>query len=213
MNALSALLATASSPETILYEHGYRSIAGVDEAGRGPLAGPVVAAAVVLRPGWAHGQIKDSKKLTAPARARLYALIDNHALAWGWALVDAEEIDRINILQATLLAMRAAVRDLPLQPDYIIVDGLQPVPLAIAQTPLRQGDARSLPIAAASIMAKVIRDAIMQKYHALYPLYNFARHKGYGTAEHLRALRTYGCCSIHRKSFRPVMTARAHNAG
>jgi len=209
MNALSARLATASSPEKILYEQGYCSVAGVDEAGRGPLAGPVVAAAVVLRPGWGNDQVKDSKKLTAAARTRLYAIIDSQALAWNWALVDSEEIDRINILQATLRAMSKAILGLPLQPDYILVDGLQAVPLAAAQTPLRKGDARSLPIAAASIMAKVVRDAIMQKYHALFPRYNFARHKGYGTAEHLWALRTYGCCPIHRKSFGPAQALMA----
>lgn len=213
MNALSALLANVSFPETILYEHGYRRVAGVDEAGRGPLAGPVVAAAVILSPGWMHDQIQDSKKLTAAVRTRLYAIIDSQALAWGWALVDAEEIDRINILKASLLAMKKAIEGLGPPPDYVIVDGPHPVPLAISQTPIRRGDAKSLPIAAASIMAKVIRDAIMQKYHALYPAYNFARHKGYGTSEHLTALNTFGCCPIHRKSFRPVLAAGGRYAG
>jgi ribonuclease HII len=213
MKALSALLANVSCPETILYDHGYRRVAGVDEAGRGPLAGPVVAAAVILSPGWMHDQIKDSKQLTAAARTRLYTIIDSQALAWGWALVDAEEIDRINILQASLLAMKKAIEGLDSRPDYVIVDGLHPVPLKISQTPIRKGDARSLPIAAASIMAKVIRDAIMHKYHALYPVYNFARHKGYGTAEHLKALNTFGCCPIHRKSFRPVLAAGGRSAG
>lgn len=205
MGVYSALLQGKPQPEKILQEKGYRHIAGVDEAGRGPLAGPVVAAAIILQPGWNHAEIRDSKKLSAPKRRRLYHIIQEHALAWNWAFIEADEIDTINILQASLVAMRRAIETLQIQPDYIIVDGPHAIPSSIPQTPLIKGDALSLPISAASIMAKVVRDAIMQKYHVLYPDYNFAQNKGYGTKEHIRALSEHGYCPIHRKSFKKVV--------
>jgi len=203
MECLSSLLQGKIQPEKILYERGYLYVAGVDEAGRGPLAGPVVASAV----------IQDSKKLTEKARANLYPIINENALAWSWALVEPDEIDRINILQASLMAMKKAVETLSLKPDYIIVDGIHPIPISISQTPIKKGDANSLTIAAASIMAKVVRDFIMQKYHVLFPHYNFARHKGYATREHLRALTVFGCSPIHRKSFKGVVHGNENPRG
>ncbi len=204
MKSLSSLLRKQIEPEKILYRKGYKHVAGVDEAGRGPLAGPVVAAAVILKENWAHPDITDSKKLTEKKRKRLYQIIKDNALSWNWALVEPEEIDRINILQASLAAMKKAVDILEIKPDYIIVDGPHAIPAEIHQTPIIQGDGKSTTIAAASIMAKVVRDSIMLKIHTLFPLYNFIRNKGYGTQEHIRALNVYGACSIHRKSFRKV---------
>ncbi len=202
--SLSSLLHAQIRPEKILYEQGYGHVVGVDEAGRGPLAGPVVASAVILAPEWYHPEIQDSKKLTAKKRSELFAIIKDNAVAWNWALVEPDEIDRINILQASLRAMQMAVARLSVQPDYIIVDGPYSIQTTIPQTPIKKGDSRSPTIAAASIMAKVIRDSIMRKYHSLYPRYNFAGHKGYGTREHLKALAAYGSCPIHRKSFKKV---------
>ena len=201
MEALASLLQHAPRPEDVLHERGYNYIAGVDEAGRGPLAGPVVAAAVIFPCGWTHTGIKDSKQLTAQKRAYLSGIVSQRALAWSWAEVDHAEIDKINILQASLKAMRCAVELLSLSPDYLLIDGIYPITSPIPQTPLVKGDQRSLATAAASIMAKVIRDSIMQKYHELYPQYNFAKNKGYGTKEHLQALTYYGPSPIHRRSF------------
>ena len=201
MEALASLLQHAGQPEDVLHERGYNYIAGVDEAGRGPLAGPVVAAAVIFPCGWTHTCIKDSKQLTAQKRAYLSGIVSQRALAWSWAEVDHAEIDKINILQASLKAMRCAVELLSLSPDYLLIDGIYPITSPIPQTPLVKGDQRSLATAAASIMAKVIRDSIMQKYHELYPQYNFAKNKGYGTKEHLQALTYYGPSPIHRRSF------------
>lgn len=204
MKQLDALLQEHERPEQLLYKQGFMHVAGVDEAGRGPLAGPVVAAAVILPPAWGHPGIRDSKKLTPAQRTRLFSLLQEHALAWGWSLCGPEEIDRINILRASLHAMQKALARLQVPPDYIIVDGPHAAASPIPQTPIIRGDAKSMVIAAASIMAKVVRDAIMHKYHALYPQYNFARNKGYGTREHLNALAQHGCCPIHRKSFKKV---------
>ena len=201
MEALSALLQHARQPEEVLHERGYSYIAGVDEAGRGPLAGPVVAAAVMFPCDWTHPDIKDSKQLTAQKREYLFGIIDQEALAWSWAEVDHAEIDNINILQASLKAMHGAVELLSLPPDYLLIDGIYPITSHIPQTPLVKGDQRSLSTAAASIMAKVIRDSIMLQYHELYPEYNFAKNKGYGTREHLQALAYYGPSPIHRRSF------------
>ena len=203
--SLATLLQKTKQPEKILHKYGYSHVAGVDEAGRGPLAGPVVAAAVVLPQNWHHAEINDSKKLSAGKRAKLYHIIAEQCLTWNWALAPPEEIDRINILRASLCAMKMAVESLSIVPDYTIVDGPYPVPTPVAQTPIPHGDARSLSIGAASIMAKVVRDAIMSKYHALYPHYNFAQNKGYGTREHLAALSKHGSCPIHRKSFRKAV--------
>ena len=201
MEALSSLLQHARQPEEVLHEKGYNYIAGVDEAGRGPLAGPVVAAAVMFPCDWTHPDIKDSKQLTAQKREYLFGIIDQEALAWSWAEVDHAEIDNINILQASLKAMHGAVELLSLPPDYLLIDGIYPITSHIPQTPLVKGDQRSLSTAAASIMAKVIRDSIMLQYHELYPEYNFAKNKGYGTREHLQALAYYGASPIHRRSF------------
>lgn len=206
MKLLSSAGLTETLPEKRLHDRGYVNVAGVDEAGRGPLAGPVVAASVILFQSWSHPEIKDSKKLSAKKRIKLYHIIKDNALAWSWALVEADEIDRINILQASLLAMKKAIETLAVNPDFVIVDGPHPVPTHIPQNQIIKGDTISPAIAAASIMAKVVRDCIMEKYHALFPRYNFAKHKGYGTREHLRALTAYGRCPIHRKSFKISLT-------
>lgn len=179
-------------------------IAGVDEAGRGPLAGPVVAAAVILPPGWRCGAVRDSKKLTSGRRQQLFSLISGQAVAWSWAYASAEEIDSINILQASLRAMARAVARLHCEPEFTLVDGPHRMPAPVRHEAIVDGDAKSLPIAAASIMAKVVRDSIMQKYHTLYPRYGFHAHKGYGTSAHIRALVQHGPCPIHRRTFRHV---------
>jgi ribonuclease HII len=183
---------------------GYRRIAGIDEAGRGPLAGPVVAAAVVLPADFSDPRVTDSKKLTPACRDRLYGIIYGRALTVGIGIVDAAEIDRINILQASLRAMAIAVDNLIPQPDYLLVDGTFPVPVNLPQTPIPKGDARSISIAAASIIAKVTRDRLMQVYHFYYPHFGFARHKGYPTQDHREAIRAFGCSPIHRRTFRGV---------
>jgi ribonuclease HII len=208
MDDLSPLLRAARNPETILHRRGCARVAGVDEAGRGALAGPVVAAAVILPRDWSHPEIADSKKLSPATRARLFGCIVDHALAWSWARVEPDEIDRINILQASLAAMRCALDGLAVSPEYALIDGPFAVPAALPQTPIPRGDARSQVIAAASIVAKVTRDALMRQYHDVYPRYHFARNKGYGTREHLHALAACGCCPIHRKTFRGVVPAQ-----
>jgi len=210
MASLSSLLKDSLCPEKILFERGYRYIAGVDEAGRGPLAGPVVASAVIFPCGWKHSAVKDSKQLTEKKREHLYAVISREAVAWSWAAVDHYEIDRINILQASLKAMQNAVAALAITPDYLLIDGIYPIAAAIPQTPLIRGDQRSLATSAASIIAKVTRDNLMKSYHALYPEYNFARNKGYGTREHFRALASCGPSPIHRISF---MRGRSSGSG
>jgi ribonuclease HII len=182
-------------------QRGFRLIAGIDEAGRGPLAGPVVAAAVVLPDRYSHPEINDSKKLTSRSRERLFEVIRADALAVGIGVMDAWAIDELNILRATLLAMREAVADLQVVPDCLLVDGNQSVPLEIPQETIVKGDARSVSIAAASIVAKVSRDRIMEIYHRQFPYYNFFKNKGYGTAEHRQAIREHGFCKIHRRSF------------
>jgi ribonuclease HII len=193
-------------PERLLYENGYHHVAGTDEAGRGPLAGPVVAAAVILPAGWQHPGIKDSKKLSARARAELFGVITTAAVSWNWAAIEAREIDRINILQASLLAMRTAVLSLDPLPDYLLVDGPHGVSGSVPHTAIKRGDQKSQVIAAASIVAKVVRDAIMGKYDRLFPVYCFSKNKGYGTAEHLKALELHGCCGLHRRSFKRVVS-------
>lgn len=187
--------------EKIAYQKGYKFIAGVDEAGRGPLAGPVVAAAVIFPESYQNNQINDSKKLSARKREKLYNVINNDALAVGIGIADADVIDRINILQASLLAMREAVLELSLPPDFLLIDGLHKIPLQTPQDALVKGDALSISIAAASIVAKVSRDRIMEMYHRQFPQYNFLHNKGYGTKEHCAAIRDFGMCKIHRQSF------------
>ncbi len=181
---------------------GFDAIAGVDEAGRGPLAGPVVAAAVILPSGYTNGEIRDSKKLTPRKRESLYTAIRNDAISVGLGVIEASVIDRINILQATLSAMKMAVSNLSPHPDYILIDGIHAIDLPLTQETIIRGDSLSISVAAASIIAKVSRDHIMDRYHILYPQYNFLKNKGYGTEEHREAVKEYGRCKIHRRSFK-----------
>jgi ribonuclease HII len=190
--------------ERRLTRQDYHCIAGVDEAGRGPLAGPVLAAAVVLPAQFELPGLTDSKKLTARARERLYPLIREQAVAFGIGLASAAEIDAINILQATLLAMRRAIGRLARPADYLLVDGITPVPLPLPQQALKKGDSRSLSIAAASVLAKVVRDRLMCIYDRRFPDYGFAGHKGYGSAAHRAAIARFGPCPLHRRTFRGV---------
>ena len=187
--------------EKLAYSEGYRCVAGVDEAGRGPLAGPVVAAAVIFPSGYSNSAINDSKKLTAAKREELYKVIFEEAVAVGLGVAEADVIDRINILKASLQAMREAVLELTTPPDFLLIDGLHQVPVKISQKALVKGDQLSVSIAAASIIAKVSRDRIMEIYHRQFPLYNFLQNKGYGTAEHRKILGEIGMCKIHRRSF------------
>jgi ribonuclease HII len=187
--------------EKLVHHEGYKQIAGIDEAGRGPLAGPVVSAAVIFPVTYKNSKIKDSKKLSARKREELYDIIVSEAIAVGVGVVDAEIIDRVNILQATFLAMREAVLELSTPPDFLLIDGLHYIPMQIPQKPLVKGDNRSVSIAAASIIAKVSRDRIMEIYHRQFPQYNFLQNKGYGTKEHCSAIKQFGLCKIHRKSF------------
>jgi ribonuclease HII len=183
---------------------GYSLVAGVDEVGRGPLAGPVVAGAVILGPGWEESGLNDSKKLSPKRREELAVAVSSQALAWavGWA--DPEEVDRLNIHHASLLSMQRAVAALRMAPDYLLIDGRFTLPLPIEQQAVVGGDGRHFCIAAASILAKVHRDRLMGRLHQQYPLYNFAANKGYGTAEHKKALLAYGPCPLHRRSYGPV---------
>jgi len=183
---------------------GFRFIAGIDEAGRGPLAGPVVAAAVVLPLPLFSEKLRDSKRLLPETREILYEKIMKKALAVGIGMVQADEIDRINIGRATQQAMARAVGSLPTQPDLLLIDGIMTLPLPLLQRTIVKGDSLSMSIAAASIVAKVYRDRVMLAYHERYPQYNFAKHKGYGTREHLEAIRVHGYCECHRKTFRGV---------
>lgn len=194
--------------ERDLHRQGYPRVVGIDEAGRGPLAGPVVAAAVVLQDGFHHEDLDDSKKLTVRQREILFTeLTARGDVQWAVAVVEAEEVDRLNILEATHEAMRRAVRGLVPDPDHALIDGLPVLPFPIPQTALVGGDGLSFSIAAASVIAKVTRDRIMVEMDARYPGYEFAQHKGYGTALHLAKLRAHGPCAIHRKSFSPVRQA------
>ena len=186
------------------YRAGYRNIAGIDEVGRGPLAGPVVAAAVIFSRGWIDEEITDSKRLSSQKREELYGKILSSSRSVGIGVVDQGEIDRINILQATLKAMEMAVGELSPPPDYLLVDGIHGFPIQMPQRPIKRGDTISISIAAASIVAKVTRDRMMIEHHERYPQYNFAKHKGYGTREHLEAIRKFGCCELHRMTFRGV---------
>jgi ribonuclease HII len=190
--------------EKMYYGRGYQKIAGVDEVGRGPLAGPVVAAAVVLPRAGIGPQLFDSKQISSKKREELYFSILKEALGVGVGVVGQEEIDRINIFQATLKAMALAIGNLSPSPDFILIDGLQGITLPIPQKPIRKGDQLSNSIAAASIIAKVTRDRMMLECHQKYPQYNFARHKGYGTKEHRSAIEKFGVCELHRKTFRGV---------
>jgi ribonuclease HII len=187
--------------EKIAYREGYQIIAGIDEAGRGPLAGPVVASAVIFPHDYSNPEIKDSKKLSAAKREKLFEIIHQEAVAIGTAVVDTEIIDRLNILQATRQAMREAVLELATSPDFLLIDGLHRIALITPQKPVVKGDNLSISIAAASIIAKVSRDRIMEIYHRQFPQYNFRQNKGYGTKEHCDAIKQFGMCKVHRKSF------------
>ncbi|OGG44013.1 MAG: ribonuclease HII, partial [Candidatus Handelsmanbacteria bacterium RIFCSPLOWO2_12_FULL_64_10] len=190
--------------ERRLRAQGAGHIAGVDEVGRGPLAGPVLAGAVVLPPAPDLPGLDDSKRMTPARREALFERIRGQAVAVGVGVVDSAEIDRLNILQATLKAMREAIAALAVTPDRVLIDGTQRPGSGLPELAFVDGDARSLSIAAASVIAKVTRDRMMADYDRLYPGYGFAEHKGYGSARHLRALRDLGPCPIHRRSFAPV---------
>lgn len=183
---------------------GPPGLCGVDEAGRGPLAGPVVAAAVMLDPARPIDGLRDSKKLTAAARQRLADMIRERAVAWCVAEASVAEIDRLNILHATMLAMQRAVDGLGCQPDDVWVDGNRCPTWAWRSQAVVQGDDKVAAIAAASILAKTARDAFMCRLHEKYPAYGFAKHMGYGTAAHLAALKAHGACPQHRRSFAPI---------
>ncbi|MBN1957083.1 MAG: ribonuclease HII [Desulfuromonadales bacterium] len=194
---------------TLYFEHsakerGFRAVAGIDEAGRGPLAGPVVAAAVILPDRFELPGLTDSKKLTEKKRLQLFPEICRQASSYGLGVASAAEIDHINILQATLLAMSRAVSRLSLPPDHLLIDGITPLPLDISQQTLKKGDSRSLSVAAASILAKVVRDRIMVSFDHQHPGYGFSRHKGYGTRLHCQAISMLGPCTQHRKTFAGV---------
>jgi ribonuclease HII len=193
--------------ETPLWEAGVGRIAGVDEAGMGPLAGPVVAAAVILPPTLRPRGLDDSKQLDEPARLRLAAEVKAGAVAWAVGLASPEEVDRLNVYQAGLLAMRRAVEGLAQAPEHLLVDARRIPGLAQPQRGIVKGDAKSLSIAAASVVAKTTRDALMVEADARWPGYGFGRHKGYGAPEHLEALGRLGPCAIHRRSFGPVKEA------
>ncbi|AMV73127.1 ribonuclease HII [Desulfuromonas carbonis] len=203
---MSEALFDFPDPSTLHFEglaraRGFRAIAGVDEAGRGPLAGPVVAAAVILPQQFDLAGLDDSKKLSQKERERLFPLIRAQALAIGVGFASPAEIDAINILQATLRGMSLAVKRLQLPADFLLIDGITPLPLPIAQQTLKKGDSRSLSIAAASVIAKVVRDRVMVGYDRRYPGYGFARHKGYGSREHLAAIARLGPSPLHRATF------------
>ena len=183
---------------------GYRLIAGLDEAGRGPLAGPVVAAAVILPTRCRLVGVDDSKQVSESARVQLYEVIIRRARAVGVGIATEQEIDCLNILEATRLAMRRALASLTPPADCLLIDAVVLSNLAIPSRPIIKGDTLSISIAAASIVAKVTRDRMMAVYHQTYPDYNFLSHKGYGTEEHLQQLARYGPCAIHRRTFAPV---------
>ena len=183
------------------WANGYGSVCGVDEAGRGPVAGPVCAAAVILPAGIVIEGLNDSKKLSEKKREKLFDEITENALAWSVSLVDERVIDEINILQATYEAMRQAIEKLNPQPAVLLNDAVRIPQVAIQQVPIIKGDAKSVSIAAASIVAKVTRDRMMEQYEEVFPGYGFARNKGYGSKEHIETLQTMGPTAIHRRSF------------
>ncbi len=187
--------------EKELYLKGYSNICGVDEAGRGPLCGPVVAAAVILPPNCHIDGVNDSKKLSEKKREKLYNDIVANAIAFGVGIKDVDVIEEVNILNATKLAMKEAISNLKVKPDYVLIDGNQMIDIDILANTVVSGDAVSESIAAASIIAKVTRDRILYEYDKEYPEYGFAKHKGYGTKLHIEAIKKYGLAPIHRPSF------------
>ncbi len=190
--------------ERHLHAEGLLPVAGVDEAGRGPLAGPVVAGAVILPADLDHSPFKDSKKLTAKGRERVFALLEELQVPMAFGICSAQEIDEINILQASLLAMKRAVEKLSQAPAFLLVDGKFTVKMDLPQQALVKGESKSASIAAASVVAKVTRDRLMLEYHEKYPLYNFHQHKGYPTKAHKALVALYGPCPIHRLTFKGV---------
>jgi ribonuclease HII len=200
--------------ERQFWDIGLAQVAGVDEVGRGPLAGPVVAAAVILPPDFDGTGITDSKMLSANQRIDLFPHISTDALCWGVGVINPEDIDRYNILGATFRAMQAALGQLQGQPDAVLVDGKQNIPdLVIPQRAIVDGDRRSVSIGCASILAKEVRDRMMEEYDTTYPGYGFAQHKGYATADHLDALTRLGPTPIHRKSFAPIRDWQQNRLG
>jgi ribonuclease HII len=191
--------------ETEARSRGYRAVAGLDEAGRGPLAGPVVAAVVILPRKCRLDGVNDSKIVPEPERERLYTEILRKAFGVGLGLATAAEIDALNILQATRLAMSRALDSLKVPPDFLLLDAVSLPFVRLPQRPIIKGDSLSVSIAAASILAKVSRDRLMRDYHRRFPDYNFQAHKGYGTPEHLKLLAEHGPCELHRRSFQPVV--------
>ncbi len=188
--------------ENEIYNTGVQTICGIDEAGRGPLAGPVVVAAVIMPKDSFIEGVNDSKKVSEKKREALYEQITDEAIAWGVGIIDQKEIDEINILNATKKGLTTAIKELKVKPDRIIVDALDKIDtLGIPYTPIIKGDAKCYSIAAASIIAKVTRDRIMRQWDEIYPMYGFEKHKGYGTAMHMQAIREYGLCPLHRRSF------------
>jgi ribonuclease HII len=195
-------LINLSKFEKEAYENGFKCIAGIDEAGRGPLAGPVVAGAVILPKDCLLEGINDSKKISEKKREKLYDDIIENAVAWGVGIVDHKVIDEINILNATRKAMKLALENLQVKPDYILIDAEKKVDTnGIEYLPLIKGDALSISIGAASILAKVTRDRMMREYDKMFPMYGFEKHKGYGTKAHVEAIKEHGPCMIHRQSF------------
>lgn len=189
--------------ERLAYQEGASFIAGVDEVGRGPLAGPVVAAAVILPKNIEDLGFDDSKKLSASKREEIYRLIQEKAIAIGIGIVDADIIDQVNIYQASRLAMQQAVSELKIQPDYLLIDAMK-IDVNTPQIGIIKGDAKSISIAAASIVAKQVRDQMMKEFDELYPGYDFSNNAGYGTPKHLEGLKVKGISPIHRKTFAPI---------
>lgn len=188
--------------ENKLYSEGLKYIAGIDEAGRGPLAGPVVVGIAIMKPDSFIEGVNDSKKISEKKRKLLYEQITNEAIDWSVGIVDQNEIDEINILNATKKALHMAITNLKIKPDRILVDALEHIDTCgIPYTSIIKGDAKVYSISAASIIAKVTRDRMMKEYDEIYPEYGFAGHKGYGTAKHIQAIKTYGPCPLHRKTF------------
>lgn len=187
--------------ENDLYSKGYKLIAGVDEAGRGPLCGPVVAAAVILPENYKIEGVNDSKKLSEKKREMLYDKIINEAVAVGVGISGVDVIEKVNILNATKMAMKEAISKLSVKPDFVLIDGNQMIDIDIEASTVVSGDAKSESIAAASIIAKVTRDRMLYDYDKVYPEYGFAKHKGYGTKAHIAAIKEYGLTPIHRPSF------------
>lgn len=189
--------------ENELYEKGIELICGIDEVGRGPLLGPVVTAAVILRKGYYHPDIKDSKTLSEKKREKLYDIIMNDAISIGIGIVDEKEIDKINIYEATKVAMKMAIDNLDVKPEYVLIDAMK-LDIDIPSISIIKGDAKSESIAAASIIAKVTRDRMIEEIDIEYPMYDLKNNKGYGTKKHIEALKKYGPCKYHRYSYSPV---------